>query len=138
MAYSRDLNNDLVWDENTSRYIPAPRQYTLTFIPSPNDATVVLTATGYTQSGNSITVNSGTSVSYSVSKSGYVTKSGTVVVTTSDINYPIRIWPVDNALHLQLLRGTNAENVDYVGTPGELTVDTELNQILFLVLGKYS
>lgn len=50
--------------------------YTLTVEPTPSTATVALTASGYTQSGNSITVVSGTKVSYEVSATGYVAKSG--------------------------------------------------------------
>ena len=129
MAYNRDVENDLVWDEGSGQYVPAVQQYTLTVVPTPNDATVVLTATGFVQVGNSITVDSGTSVSYSISKTGYITKSDSIVITDRDIDYPVRIWPIDNALHLQLLRGTNAENLDYTGTLGELTMDTDLNQI---------
>lgn len=51
--------------------------YTFTISPTPSTATVTLTASGYTQSGNSITVPNGTTVSWSVSASGYTTKSGT-------------------------------------------------------------
>jgi len=54
---------------------------TLTINPSPSDATVVLTATGYTQSGKSITVAKGTQVTYTVSKTGYTTKTGTIKVS---------------------------------------------------------
>ena len=54
---------------------------TLTINPSPSDATVVLTATGYTQSGKSITVAKGTQVAYTVSKTGYITKTGTIKVS---------------------------------------------------------
>lgn len=54
---------------------------TLTIVPTPSDATVTLTSSGYTQSGNSITVRTGTNVNYTVSKSGYVTQNGTVIVT---------------------------------------------------------
>lgn len=44
---------------------------TLTIVPEPSDATVVLTAVGYTQEGNSISVPLGTKVSWVVSKPGY-------------------------------------------------------------------
>ena len=50
----------------------APVQYTLTIDPTPSDATVTIDGS----SRKSITVNSGTSVSWSVSKSGYTTQSG--------------------------------------------------------------
>lgn len=58
-------------------------KYTFTIVPTPSDATVTLTASGYTQSGNSITVASGTSVTWKVSKSGYTTQNGSQVVTSS-------------------------------------------------------
>jgi len=58
------------------------RDVTLEIVPYPSDATVTLTATGYTQVDNSITVKYGTSVSYIVSKSGHETKSGTIIVTS--------------------------------------------------------
>lgn len=87
MAYERDSEEDLVWDSEQGEYVPAAgEEYTLTIAPTPNDATVVLTADGYTQSGNSITVVDGTTVNYSVAKSGYTTVYGAVVVTeTSSI-----------------------------------------------------
>ena len=50
--------------------------YTFTIIPNPSDAIVKLTASGYSQSGNSITVASGTNVSWSVSADGYTTRTG--------------------------------------------------------------
>ena len=62
--------------------------FTLTINPTPADATVTLTAEGYTQSGNSITVPSGTSVQWTVSADGYVSQSGEETITedtTKDI-----------------------------------------------------
>lgn len=64
----------------------APDFYTYTISPTPSDATVVLTASGYTQVGNSITVLDGTTVSWSVSKSGYETQTGTATVTQDTTN----------------------------------------------------
>lgn len=55
--------------------------FTLTINPTPADATVTLTAEGYTQSGNSITVPSGTSVQWTVSANGYVSQSGEETIT---------------------------------------------------------
>lgn len=52
----------------------------LTINPTPAESTVVLTATGYTQTDNSISVEEGTTVHYSVSKNGYTTKEEDVVV----------------------------------------------------------
>lgn len=58
--------------------------YTFTINPTPSTATVILTASGYTQSGNSITVPNGTTVSWSVSASGYTTQTGTWIVNGSN------------------------------------------------------
>lgn len=63
--------------------------YTFTINPTPSDATVTLTATGYTQVGNSITVKPGTTVSWSVSKTNYYTQTGSITVnndTTQDVS----------------------------------------------------
>ena len=61
-----------------------PTTYTFTINPTPSDATVTLTASGYTQSGNSITVPSGTSVAWKVSATGYTEKTGTHTVTKTE------------------------------------------------------
>ena len=64
-----------------------PVNYTFTLNPTPTSATVTLSATGYsTVSGTgskSITVASGTVVSYNVSASGYTSQSGTQTVTST-------------------------------------------------------
>lgn len=57
--------------------------YIFTISPTPADATVTLTASNYTQTGNSITVLKGTTVSWSVSADGYIEKSGTYIVTSN-------------------------------------------------------
>ena len=49
---------------------------TLTINPTPSDATVTLTAQGFTQQGNSITVVKGVDVSYSVSATDYNPQEG--------------------------------------------------------------
>lgn len=60
-------------------YSGALFSYTLTVNPTPADATVTF-STG-TVSGNSCTVTDGTSVTYTVSKTGYATQTATVTVT---------------------------------------------------------
>lgn len=55
--------------------------YTLTINPTPSDATV--TFNKGTVVGNTCTVTAGTSVTYTVSKSGYETQSGTVTVNSN-------------------------------------------------------
>lgn len=57
-----------------------PEDVTFSIIPTPSNATVVITARGYTQSGNSITVPYDTKVTYEVSAPGYQTKTGSVVL----------------------------------------------------------
>lgn len=53
---------------------------TYTINPTPADATVTLTAGGYTQVGNSITVSYGTSLIWEVAKTGYITEYGSTTV----------------------------------------------------------
>jgi len=59
------------------------RSIKLIIQPTPSDATVTLQCTGYTQVGNSITVNYNSSINYTVTKSGYVTQTGTIVLTNN-------------------------------------------------------
>ena len=60
-------------------------QYTFTINPTPQTATVTLTATGgYTQSGNAITVPSGTVVTWKVSANGFTEQNGTHTVTQNE------------------------------------------------------
>lgn len=75
--------------------------YTLTINPTPSDATVVLTATGYTQVGNSIAVPSGTVVNWQVSKTDYNTESGSETVIA------------DKTLDVELKDGTPIDVSDY-------------------------
>ena len=57
---------------------PEPtKQFTFTINPTPSDATVTLNG----QNRNSITVNAGASISWTVFKLGYVTQSGHLVLT---------------------------------------------------------
>ena len=69
--------------DHTVNVLLVKNNYTLTINPTPNDATVTLTAADYTQSGNSITVPYETSVAYSVAKTGYATQTGTETVTST-------------------------------------------------------
>lgn len=56
--------------------------YILTINPTPADALVTF-STGYPRSGNSVAVTAGTSVTYTVSKSNYITQTGTVTVNNN-------------------------------------------------------
>ena len=63
--------------------------FTLTILPHPEDAKVTLTADGYTQEENSISVLYQTSVHWKVEKDGYFTQEGDVVVEQTTY------WPVE-------------------------------------------
>ena len=76
-SYPRNQSLNLRWNATTQQY---DNCLVLTVITDPADATIILTAAGYTQIDNTIMVKSGTSVSYTVSKAGYVTKTGTIIV----------------------------------------------------------
>lgn len=65
--------------------------YTLTVNHTPSDATVVLTGTNGTQSGNSITVKANTLATYEVSKANYETKTNSVYMNADKtINVSLR------------------------------------------------
>ena len=91
--------------ENTTISVPLAG-YRLTIDPTPAEANVQLTASGYAQSGNLILVSSGTSVTYTVSADGYSTVTDTVQVT-EDITKEVK-------LDKYFIQPTLTEN----GTPG--------------------
>ena len=74
-----------------------PTMYTFTINPTPTSATVTLTAAGYTQSGNSITVPNGTTVTWSVSADGYTTQSGTWTANGSNKTENITLVEADSS-----------------------------------------
>ena len=77
---------------------------TLTINPTPSDAMVVLTSVGATQSGNSIEVAEGATVSWSVSAKGYKLKIGREVVTeTKSLD-----------ITLEVIDSYNQDYVDYL------------------------
>jgi hypothetical protein len=96
-------------DENISVSL-TKNKYTITVNPTPSDATVSLTATGFAQSGNSITVDALSNVNYTVSKTGYHTKTGTITadktksesVALSEILYKLTINPTPSNATVQL------------------------------------
>ena len=77
-SYTRDHNDTKMWSKERNEYV---NYHTITIVPTPADATVVLTATGYLQSGNSISVEENTVVNYTISKNGYTSKSGTITAS---------------------------------------------------------
>ena len=85
-----------------------PTSYTFTINPTPTSATVTLSATGYsTVSGTgskSITVANGTKVSWSVSASGYTTRTGDWTANGSNESKTIKLSEI------------STEYVSYLGT----------------------
>ena len=82
-GYITNTGSFVVNTVNRTEQIVLPQLCTFTINPTPSNATVTLTATGYTQQGNSITVPSGTTVSYSVAKSNCITTTGSEVITST-------------------------------------------------------
>lgn len=70
-----------VVNDNCADNISLKALVEFTVTPTPNDATVTLIATGYTQVGNSIKVPYGTTVMWMVEKTGYITRSGSKIMT---------------------------------------------------------
>jgi hypothetical protein len=68
-----------------------PTNYTFTIIPDPSTAIVTLTASGYSQNDNSITVPNGTDVSWNVSADGYTEQNGTWTANGSDETLPVTL-----------------------------------------------
>lgn len=77
-----DYSFSMILMENTTINVPLAG-YRLTVDPTPTEATVQLSASGFAQSGNLILVSSGTTTGYEVSASGYFPESGTVTVTAN-------------------------------------------------------
>ena len=102
-----------------------PPSYTFTINPTPASATVTLSATGYsTVSGTgskSITVASGTNVTYEVSASGYITQSGRKSITRGEAlsivlnqSGTVDTWYTNYAIG-PAKDGANIAKADYAG-----------------------
>ena len=91
--YTRNTNIDLMWDSSTNTY---KRLITLTVVPTPSDATVTLSATGYTTvSGTgeqSIVVIDNTPVTVTIEKLDWTTYTHTVNVVIDDSTYGNHMW----------------------------------------------
>ena len=101
--------------------------YTLTINPVPSDSTVELTALGYSQIGNSITVAEGSSVEYSVSREGYITATDTVIVNsdrtiTVELDHLPRLNVED--YNYTVDSNDNVTLTQYIGTGGDVIVPT--------------
>jgi hypothetical protein len=128
--------NENTGEEDDPTIPDEPTIYTLTISPNPSDATVKLTASGYTQIGNSITVQSGTSVSYTVNKTGYVGKSANVVVNSNQtITVTLEVANIENQIDLGTINDrqwikfetgadqtlNNWKSTDYITIPDGVT-----------------
>lgn len=76
----------------------APNSYLVTINSLTEGATVVLTVNGVDYNQNSMIVFSGTTVSWTVSKSGYQTATGSATVTNADITENVTLEPQVNPL----------------------------------------
>ena len=114
-----------------------PTMYTFTINPTPTNATVTLTASGYSQSGKSITVPANTSVAWKVTASGYTEQKGTHTVTKTETkNVTLDATSIENQIDLgtinnnQWIKFENGENqslnawkstADYIAIPDGVT-----------------
>ena len=105
--------------------------YTLTVNPTPSNATVTLTASGYSQSGNSITVPIDTKVTYTVSKTHYVTQTNSISMTsnnTLNINlnrqkYTLTINPTPSDSTVTLTANGATQSGNSITVDSETTVN---------------
>jgi hypothetical protein len=115
-SYNRELT--IMRDKELSvelTPIASTTQYTLTIRPDPENATVTLTATGYSTvsgTGNqSITVANGTKVDWSVSADGYTTRTGNWTISGDNKTENITLEAVSSGEVTNLLTlGTLHEN----------------------------
>lgn len=99
-----------------------PTMYTFTINPTPTNSTVTLTASSYTQSGNSISVASGTTVSWTVSADGYYDKNGSETVT-KDKTLNVRLSEVVNPGGSEVVFLNTDFEVGGIGGDGKQLVD---------------
>lgn len=81
---SETYTKTVIQDETINAPALTIETHTLTIDPTPADATVILSASGYTQVGNSITVDENTSVVIAINKTGYVPYLDTTTVTQDE------------------------------------------------------
>lgn len=86
VSYSGYVTQTGSWTitEDVIKYITlSPVQYTLTVSTNPSAATCTLTYNGSSYTAKSATVNSGTTISYSIYHSTYGTKTGTITMNSN-------------------------------------------------------
>lgn len=125
--YSESGDYIIVSDEK--HVISLKKKCTVTIIPlntenEPIEATVTLTAAGYTQEGNSITVREGTYIEYLVEKEDYLSVEGFLIAkNTQGINVKLKQYMIlklevsylnnttDDSLPLISLNAENAKDI---------------------------
>jgi hypothetical protein len=99
-------------DEDVTVYIPVyAKQYEFTIIPTPSDATVILSARGATQNGNTIKVPIGSPVTYTVSHSDKTLKTVTGQLEVND-NVQLNV-DLPQTLDIEISDGSSKEVVAY-------------------------
>lgn len=73
--------------------ITLKKKCTIVINPDPSDAIVTITADGYTQDGNSITVREGTHISYVVEKEDYLSNGGSIDAKNFRQEIDVRLKP---------------------------------------------
>lgn len=95
-------------------------RFTITVSPDPVDATVVLVSPdGDVQSGNSITVYDGTRVEYTISKTGLITKTGTVLVESNQTLYVDLVSKIKDA---GTTLDSNITEIDNMGSVADTSI----------------
>lgn len=85
--YKTATNTITLTKDTTIDVVLESELFTVSINPTPSNATVILTADGYTQEGNSIKVKPNTTISYSVSAEGYTEQTGIYTITSNlDLN----------------------------------------------------
>ena len=90
--YVTQSNTITVTEDTTLDITLTPILYTFTIEPDPATAIVTLTATGYTQQDNSISVPNNTTINWTVADTHYITQSGTKVLTANEV-LPVSLTP---------------------------------------------
>ena len=118
-CYLQNNGNKILYFDDTS--IP---KITTTIVPTPNDAIVRLYANGYSQSGNSITTYSGTSIRYTVEKNGYNPASDTIIATATPI--PVELEEITYEIDVTDYNYTNTDKhlrlTEYIGSGPDVVV----------------
>lgn len=118
-------SNGILLDERVGRVMDVNtfnslETFTLTVSPDPVDATVVLVSPdGDVQSGNSITVYDGTKVEYTVSKAGLITKTGNIIVESTQTLYVDLVSKIKDA---GMTLDSNITETDDMGSVNDTSI----------------